>query len=60
MWLKMFYFILKVLFVLKVFNFLSWQFGLVEKKRLGYKDQVNFKICDIITWLTLIWVHMHM
>ena len=26
-----FYFILKALFVLKIFNFLSWLFGLVEK-----------------------------
>ena len=39
---NVFYFILKALFVLKIFKFLSWFFGGVEK-RLDLKD-VNFKI----------------
>ena len=39
-----FYFILKALFVLKIFKFL--------KKRLDWKDAVNFKIHDATTWLT--------
>ena len=38
-----FYFILKVLFVLKIFKFLSWLFGDVEK--------IAFKIHDFTTWL---------
>ena len=42
-----FYFTLKALFVLKIFKFLSWLFGHVEK-RLDYKAKVNFKIYDII------------
>ena len=39
-----FYFVLKALFVLKIFNFL--------KKRLDQKDKVNFKIYDATTCLT--------
>ena len=46
-----FYFTLKALFVLKLFIFLSWLFGHVGK-RLDYKHEVNFKICDVTTWLT--------
>ena len=46
-----FYFILKALFPLKIFKFLSWLFGLVEK-RLGQKDKVNFRIYYVITLLT--------
>ena len=46
-----FYFILKALFVLKLFKFLSCLFGHVEKC-LDKKDKVNFEICDVITWLT--------
>ena len=38
-----FFSILKTLFVLKLFKFLSWLFGHVEK-RLDYKDKVNFEI----------------
>ena len=45
-----FYFILKALFVLKIFKFLSQLFGHV-KKRLDQKDQVNFKIYDVTAWL---------
>ena len=37
------YFTLKALFVLKIFRFLSWPFGHVEK-RLDSKDKVSFKI----------------
>ena len=46
-----FYFTLNALFVLKVFEFLSWLFSHVEK-RLDWKDEVNFKIDDVTTWLT--------
>ena len=46
-----FYFILKALFVLKLFNFLLWRFGHVGK-RLDQKGKINFKIYDMITWLT--------
>ena len=41
-----FYFMLKALFVLEVFTFLSWLFGYVEK-RLDEKAMINFKIYDI-------------
>ena len=43
------YFILKTLFVLKIFRFLSWFFG-HEEKRLDVKDKVNVKIYDVTTW----------
>ena len=46
-----FYFILKVLFVLKIFKFLSWLFSHVEKQ-LDQKDKVNLKIFDVTSWLT--------
>ena len=46
-----FYFILKALFVLKIFRFLFWLFGHVVK-RLDKKDKVNFKFYDIRAWLT--------
>ena len=39
------------LFVLKIFKFLSWLFGHVEK-RLDEKGKVNLKIYDVATWLT--------
>ena len=45
-----FYFILKVLFVLKIFKFLFWLFGQVEKTAFQ-KDEVNFKIYDVKIWL---------
>ena len=38
-----FYFILKGFFILKIFKFLSWLFGNVEKK----KGKVDFKIYDV-------------
>ena len=44
-----FYFILKALFVCKIFKFLSWLFGHI-KKRLDEKDKVNFKSHDVATW----------
>ena len=44
-----FYFILKALFVLKIFKFLSQIFGQV-KKRIDWEDKVNFKI--VTTWFT--------
>ena len=37
---------LKALFVLKIFKFLSWFFGHVEK-RLELKDKGNFKIYHV-------------
>ena len=37
-----FYFILKALFVLKIFKLFSWPFGHVEKTT--WKDKANFKI----------------
>ena len=46
-----FYFTFNALFVLKVFEFLSWLFSHVEKW-LDWKDEVNFKIDDVTTWLT--------
>ena len=45
-----FYFNIKALFVLKLFKFLSWLFGHVEK-RLDLKDKVNFEIHDVTAWL---------
>ena len=49
-----FYVILKALFVLKIFKFLSLFFGHVGK-RLDKKARVNFKIYDVTTWLTNIY-----
>ena len=46
-----FNFILKALFVHKMFKFLSWTFGNVENQP-GYKNKVNFKIYDVTSWLT--------
>ena len=46
---KAFYFTMKVLFVLKIFRFLSQPFGFVEKQ-LDQKDKVYFKIYDVRTW----------
>ena len=44
-----FYFVLKTLFVLEVFTFLSWLFDYVEK-RLNKKALVIFKIYDVMGW----------
>ena len=46
-----FYVTLKVLFILKIFKFLIWLFGYVEKW-LDQKDKVDFKIYDVATWET--------
>ena len=46
-----FYFTSKAVFVLKVFNFLSWLFGHVAKQ-LNWKDKVNVKFYDVTTLLT--------
>ena len=46
-----FYFVLKALFVLGTFTFLSWLFVCVEK-RLNKKAKVNFKIYDVKNWTT--------
>ena len=45
-----FYSILKVLFIPKIFKYLSWIFGHV-KKWLDYKEKVNFEIYDVTVWL---------
>ena len=46
---KAFYFTLKALSVLKIFNFLFWQFGNAEK-RPDKKAKENFKIHDVTNW----------
>ena len=46
-----FYFVLKALFVLKIFTFLSLVFGYVEK-RFDKRAMVNFKIYEVIDWKT--------
>ena len=46
-----FYFMIKALFVLEIFTFLSWFFGFAEKP-LDKKAMGNFKIYDIIDWKT--------
>ena len=42
---------MKAPFVLRIFKFLSWLFGHVEK-RLDQKDNTNFKFYDVTAWLT--------
>ena len=46
-----FYLILKALVVLKIFKFLSWLLGHIEK-RFDSKGKVNFNIYEITTWET--------
>ena len=46
-----FCFILKALFVLKIFKFLVWNFGHVEETA-WLESKFNFKIFDVTTWLT--------
>ena len=46
-----FYFILKVLFSLKIFRFLSWHSWHLQKA-VDEKLKVNFKNYDVITWET--------
>ena len=45
-----FYFILKALFILKIFKSVL-TFWSCREKQLDYKDEVNFKIYDVTTWL---------
>ena len=47
-----FYFILKALFVLDIFTFLTWTFDYVEK-RLDKKVKVNFKFYYFTGWTTI-------
>ena len=46
-----FYFMLKFLFVLEIFTFLSWLFVYVEEP-LNKKAMVDFKIYDVTDWIT--------
>ena len=48
---NVFYFILKALFVLKIFTFFVLIL-VMWKKRFDLKDKVNFKIYDVTTWFT--------
>ena len=48
-----FYFILKALFVLKMFNFVCLEFFVMYKKRLDWKDKLNFEIYGVTAWLTI-------
>ena len=45
-----FYFMLKALFILKIFKCSAWLFVHVEEKQLDKKDKVNFKIYDVTGW----------
>ena len=42
-----FYCILKALFVLRIFKFLSWLFAHAEKQ---LDDKLNFKVYDVTDW----------
>ena len=44
-----FYFMLKAIFILKIFKCLSWVFGLVEK--MYWLKTYYFEISDVTTWL---------
>ena len=50
MMVNAFYFILKALFILKIFKSVL-TFWSCREKQLDYKDKVNFKIYDVTTWL---------
>ena len=41
---------LKALFILELFTFLSWRFG-HEEKPLDKKAKVNFEIYDVTDWI---------
>ena len=47
---NVFYFMLKTLFDLEIFTFLSWLFGYVEKQ-LDKKVKINSKFYDITDWI---------
>ena len=46
-----FYFVLKTLLFSRCLNF-CLDFSVIQKKRLYWKDKVNFNIFDFTTWLT--------
>ena len=48
---NVFHLTFKALFVLKIYKFLSWLFGHMEK-RLDQNNKVNFKIYDVTSWET--------
>ena len=52
-----FYFILKAFFVPKIFKFLSWLFGHVEKTT-WLERQINFEFHDVTAWLAKITIHV--
>ena len=52
-----FYFMPKALFVLKIFKFLSWLFGYVEK-RLDKKAKANFRIYGVTDWISISTMHI--
>ena len=51
-----FYFMLKAIFVLKIFTFLSWRFGYVEK-RLAKKAKIS-KLMTSYTGQQIIKIHI--
>ena len=55
---NIFPFMLKTLFVLKIFKFLYWLFGYVEK-RFDKKANANFKIYDVTVIPTKIIIHIY-
>ena len=48
---NVFHVISKAVFLLKIFKIFSCLFSHVKKKRLNWKDKVNFKIYDVTPWL---------
>ena len=57
MMINAFYFMLKVLFVLKMFTFLSCLHGYADKP-LNRKVKFNFKIYDVTDWKQIITIHI--
>ena len=51
------YFMLKVLFVLKIIKFLPWNFDDVGR-RLNKKAKVSFKMCDVTSKQQIITIHI--
>ena len=51
-----FYSMLKALFILDIFTFLSWRFGFAEKQ-LDKKTTGSFKIHDVTGW-TIYTIHI--
>ena len=54
---KMLFFIAKALFILKIFKFLFWLFGHVEKMA-WLEDKFNFEFHDVTNWLNTIIIHI--